>query len=808
MTASIAPHKFDGLLDQYPTVGCLSLDCFDTLLWRDTHAPRDIFHGLPDTTIIQRSSAESHARRAAIARGRGNEITIEEIYAQLMPNGSMAERKRAIDAEIDAEARHCFAFAPTVKLMQAAKARGLKVVIVSDTYLSADQLLGLIAQSAGEDVAALIDQVFCSCKFGKSKAGGLYQDVLRKLKIEPGAILHIGDNRGADVDGVARFGVHTAHLQQFSASSVRRLRLEAAVDGIAHATTPNAVSCPLPHRAALSLAEPLALSPAEQLGMSVLGPVLCGFERWLSAEAQALQAARGGKVRWLFLMRDGYLPMQVHALHGPHDTVHAVEISRFTAIAASLTSDKAIHDHIEREFGTDAEVVARQLLFPEDSVASLCDGLTPEEACKAVLREARTGQRKKATIRAARGMADRLVAHIQKTVSPSRGDTLMLVDLGYNCTVQNRIDDLLKEKLGVHVAGRCLLLRETNRSGLDKKGFISSDHYDAFMLEALCANVAVLEQLCTRSAGSVCDYEADGTPIRRENDIKQTQSETRDEVQQGCLKFQAFEDGVVIRRTREADEQNWRKGAVSVLARMMFLPMPEELGVIEQFEHDVNLGTARTTSLFDKSHAHRALRQRGLFYMNASERMYLPAELQGQGMATRLSLLTQRRFGLPLTFGDMADATIDLPVIIADREQAVPQLISAMSTHDGYFLAAVPVGASRYSVALQFGALFDWFEIESLSFHKVDEFLSAIPEERHLEFAAEPTLDGIERVGGRLMRCDNDAGFIMVHPPQQDGNDNLMLACVFRPTVVREAQRVDQAAAKRPATPTQKELHA
>src|SRR5690606_24944551 len=215
MSASISPHNLDSLLDQYPAVQCLSLDCFDTLLWRDTHAPRDIFHGLPDMTIIQRSSAESHARRAAMARGRGNEITIEEIYAQLMPNGSMADRKRAIDAEIAAEARHCFAFAPTVKLMQAAKAKGLKVVIVSDTYLSADQLLGLIAQSGGEDIAALIDQVFCSCQYGKSKAGGRYQDVLRKLKIEPRSILHIGDNRRADVEGVARFGVHTAHLLQF-----------------------------------------------------------------------------------------------------------------------------------------------------------------------------------------------------------------------------------------------------------------------------------------------------------------------------------------------------------------------------------------------------------------------------------------------------------------------------------------------------------------------------------------------------------------------------------------------------------------
>ena len=807
MTRSLNPHQFDGLLDDFPAVKCLSLDCFDTLLWRDTHAPRDIFDSLANTTIIQRVSAESRARRRSIGRGRGSEITIEEIYAQLLPNASVAERNAAVGQEIAAEARHCFAFAPTVRLMLAAKAKGLKIVIVSDTYLSSEQLRRLIREAAGAEVEELIDQIFCSCQFGRSKAGGLYEDVLRKLKMSPEEILHIGDNSAADVDGVAPFGVTAAHLRQFAEFATQRLRLEATIDRIIHPVVPHNVSSALPHRAAMSIAEPLAMGPAERLGMTVLGPVLCGFERWLKSEAQKLQTERCGRVHWLFVMRDGYLPMRVHALFREHENACAVEISRFTAIAASLTSAKAIDDYVEREYGIDAEAMARQLMIPEEQISRICAILSPEEARAAVLQEARSGQRKKATMRAARGYADRLVAHVRKTVAPDPGDTLMLIDLGYNGTVQNHIDLLLAERLGVHVAGRCLLLRETNRSGLDKKGFISSDHYDAFMLEAMCANVAVLEQLCTRAVGSVCDYEEDGTPIRRDNDIKEAQSSTREQVQEGCLKFQAFEDDVVIRKSRGVEEDIWRKGATSTLARMMFLPLPEELDVIQQFEHDVNLGTARTTALFDKSHAHRALRQRGLFYMNGSERMYLPAELQGQGMATRLSLLTQRRFGLPLTFGDMADATIQLPVIFADRQEAAPQLISATGTHDGYFMAAIPIGAARYSVALQFGALFEWFELDSLSFHKVDEFLSPLPDDRRLELAVEPSLDGIECAGGRLMRCDNEASFLMVHPPERAGEQQLMLACVFRPTVVREQGQHDRSYLERTVVSEQKELH-
>ncbi len=59
-----------------------------------------------------------------------------------MPNASAAERAAAVRDELDAEARHCFAFAPTVALMRAAKAKGIETIIVSDTYLDEKQLRG------------------------------------------------------------------------------------------------------------------------------------------------------------------------------------------------------------------------------------------------------------------------------------------------------------------------------------------------------------------------------------------------------------------------------------------------------------------------------------------------------------------------------------------------------------------------------------------------------------------------------------------------------------------------------------------
>ncbi|MBW8752783.1 MAG: HAD family hydrolase, partial [Sphingomonadales bacterium] len=580
-SAAIKPHDMASALGAYPGVRVLSLDCFDTLLWRDSHLPVDIFARLPEVTALQRAWAEERARQAA-GFGRGAlDVGIGEIYTQLMPDASLAERQAAIADEIAAEARHCYAFAPTVHLMRDAKARGLQVIIVSDTYLDPAQLRELIARAAGDDVAAMIDKVFCSSTYGKPKAHGLYGEVLRKLSAAPHEILHIGDNPKADVAGVEPFGVNTIHLEQFSSMAEQRFRNEAAISALFHLRGEKDATAQLPHRAALAAAEPLVTDPAEAFGLTVLGPVLYGYDRWLNAEAEALSAARGGKVHRLFLMRDGYLPKLMHETQGGTDG-HAVEISRFTATASSFRRDTDPLRYLELELGVRPETLARQLLIPEAEMARLFRGLSPSNASHALLREMRKEPRRRATVAASRAFGKRLVAHVRAMVDPAPGDTLMLVDLGYNGSVQNCIDDLLRKELGVHVAGRYLLLREQDRRDIDKRGFIGLDHYDSFTIEAMTANVAVIEQVCTTDTGSVIDYQEDGTPIRKANDIKGSQSETRRAIQAGCLRFAQAHRDAVIRADETGDVARWRKGAAAALGRVMYLPLAQELAVVER----------------------------------------------------------------------------------------------------------------------------------------------------------------------------------------------------------------------------------
>jgi FMN phosphatase YigB (HAD superfamily) len=786
MKETLHPHELPAVLVAFPGVALLSLDCFDTLIWRDTHAPRDVFGALTQPNPKQRIWAEQSARTAALVRCGRNEVNIGEIYAELLPNATADDRAAAVAGECAAEARHCFGFAPTIALMCRARARGLKIIVVSDTYLDRSQLAALIAASAGAETLALIDQIFCSSDYGVSKAEGLFGHVLDSVGVAPDRILHLGDNRAADLVAAQAAGIHALHLLQFSDVTVQRLRLEAAVDAVLHGHHGLRSIAYQPHRATLAMGEPRVSDPAVALGFATLGPVLGGFTNWVAAEAQALRDASNGAVHTLFLMRDGYLPQFVHdALHGDAAPSHAIEISRFTAIAVSFRDIDAVLRHVEREIAGDLAALLAQLLFTPDEAQAMLRRLPPADSLRALVAAIHVPSTMRCILQRASALASRFETYIRAQVPIAPGDTLLLVDLGYNGTVQNAIEPFLREVLQVSVAGRYLLLREQELPGLDKRGWIDGSDYDCDTLEALCGNVAVLEQLCAAAQGSVIDYHRNGTPVRAANAIKGRQSDQRDLVQRGCLDFcRSGAARITVRVTAIASDAV-RRGAVAALARLMFLPLPHELEVLARFDHDINLGGAETVGLFDPVAAGQQMRQRGLFYTSTAPRMYLPAELRGQGLPASLAMLTQRCFGLDLRYADFCDTHICLPLLIADGHEVSCGTVNAMPTHDGYFLAAIPVGVARFAIGVQFGKLYEWLQIESVRFTPVANFVGQTSRVAAAVADAQPTLEGMVKTAPHLFRCDDHAAFLMVPPPASDADVPLILEIAFRPLVPR-----------------------
>jgi FMN phosphatase YigB (HAD superfamily) len=792
MKISVKAHELETLLDRAPpTVRVLSLDCFDTLLWRGVQAPSDVFADLPIAGggIWPRVRAEMRARQFAEQERGGTETRIEEIYRHLLPAASEEERSAAVQRELDAEARHCFGFAPVKALIRRAKERGLKVIIVSDTYLSADQLRTLIGRAAGEETAARIDRIFVSCEHGRAKGAGLFRDVLHAIGNDPSAILHVGDNRAADHDAPAELGMACEHFQQFDETTEQRIRLEAAAATMIDPQVRNTLPAHQTHRAQLSLRS--QAEPAFAFGHDVMGPLMHSFAEWIRSEGEALSDKMGRRVKPLFMLRDGHLPKRVYdAAFGEDGASGAIEISRFTARRAGFIDEAAIRSYLATEprHGR-TDVLARQLGLFRDEGQKLAPGRNDTEAQPEFCRRALASATVRKIVARSAKFADRLFAHLQK-VGVERGDTLMLVDLGYNGSVQNNLERVLKERFDLTLAGRYLLLREDEATGFDKRGLFDTRHYQINALHALCGPIAVVEQLSTVAQGSVVDYEPDGTPIRKGGGAKGAQNAIRDRVQDAAVGF-ARDAACTDHRPACDDADARRRMASGVLGRLLFMPNAEELELLRSFEHDVNLGTEDHVSLLDPEQSAEGLRRRGFFYVNNADRMFLPGELQPNGLPLNLSLFAASRFGLDLRAKDFSTAKLRLPVIVADdRTQTVIE-VDAVATHDGYYAATVAVGAGRFAVGVQFGSLCDWVQIDEAAFYPVASFKTGAVRQEGI--AAATQCEGMSQEGQGLYRCSPMA-LMMVPPPQVPANSPHILSVVFRPLVLRQSAALQKAA--------------
>src|SRR3954449_1907354 len=219
-------------------VKALTLDVFDTLLFRRVTDPTDAFrivgarlaergamvdHLGPLEFERLRIAAEERAREAA--GGHGAEVTLEQIYAQL-PRGLFhdADMADVADVELAVERSLLAPDLDVIELIRAARAAGKRVAAVSDTYFSADQLRSFMHPWLTQEEP--LDRVFASSEHGRNKAGGLFDVVLRELGVEPGEVVHVGDNEDADIEGARRHGIRAVWFERRARGVARVLERE------------------------------------------------------------------------------------------------------------------------------------------------------------------------------------------------------------------------------------------------------------------------------------------------------------------------------------------------------------------------------------------------------------------------------------------------------------------------------------------------------------------------------------------------------------------------------------------------------
>ncbi len=788
---SIRATALPRFLDMVPTdlqLEYLSLDCFDTLIWRNTQAPQDLFADLPLTggAMGPRRRAEQLARLNAPALHQRFEVNLDEIHAELLPDQGEEARAAMVQAELDAEARHCFAFGPTRDLIVDAKRRGLKVIIVSDTYLSETRLRSLIADVGGAELAGMIDRIFCSCEYGVGKAGGLFRFVLKELGILPQQMLHIGDNMVADMQAPRKLSIPSIHLTQFDTQAQQRLRMEAAAASVIDPATRVTVPVYQPHRAQISLRTDS--DPAFAFGHDVLGPLMHGYASWIREEAEAMERTTGRRVKLLFLQRDGHLPAKAFAALYPDwaDRVSEPAISRVIAMAVSFIDEAAIRKylapwlapHVEKKVDK-AYIYGRQMLFDDREIERLVNDGHINDFASRVLTPGNIAK----IIKRSTALAERMFRHV-RAHGVEEGDAVMLVDLGYNGTVQNLAEARLRAGMGLEVAGRYLLLRETVPSGLDKKGYFDTRHYDYNVLTTVFSSIAVVEQFCTMSIGSAVDYEKNGTPIRDAVGVEHAQSDIRERAQDACVEFLRGVGSAFVKPPRSDNADTRRRAAMGVLGRLLMMPVEQEVEMLKDFSHDANFGVQDMVEMSNLESAQQSIKRRGFHYTGNAKRMFLAGELQQFGLPMNLSMFSIRRFNLDFAKGDVDVDALELPIQVYGGGGSAAKAIGCHRTADGYYRAIVPIGMGEFSIGVFLGRLFEYVQFEEISVQPAKALYGedVTP--------AQVVTDGMEELSPGLYRIDTAQGFMIL--PAVASDEQMLLNLVFRPIVMRSTAQLQE----------------
>ena len=153
----------------------LSLDVFDTLVWRKVPEPEDVFlilgrqlteagqlrsHISPVGFAELRQQAQSVARERTQAATGSREVTLYDIYAEIsdaiFADGFDTEAR--VQAELACESGQLILDEQIAELVRRAKKYDTKVILVSDTYFSADNIRSFLA-AAGFKYGDLIDHL-------------------------------------------------------------------------------------------------------------------------------------------------------------------------------------------------------------------------------------------------------------------------------------------------------------------------------------------------------------------------------------------------------------------------------------------------------------------------------------------------------------------------------------------------------------------------------------------------------------------------------------------------------------------------
>ncbi len=318
-----------------PTIKVVSFDIFDTLLFRPVLTPVDVFRLLENKLDIpnyhnMRVAAEAKARKDNTLYVQ--DITLDDIYNTYayMFGTTEEETERIKSEEMKIEYTLLYARKSAQYLYEKAKSAGKEIIIISDMYLSSN-FLDKCLKKNGYDAHT---HIYVSSETGLLKSSKMmYQFVLSDIRmqnIKSQEILHIGDNKRADVDCAMASGMFAMHLPKSvdvwnQCDKLKQVHSYILQDVM---NSNNAMLYGI--MANLYFDDPFADFDKNTFfnGDIVLmgywfAPLMVGFTKWM------IENIEKNKIEQLLMVwRDGYLPLQLLQIMRPCFSDRPIEIAR------------------------------------------------------------------------------------------------------------------------------------------------------------------------------------------------------------------------------------------------------------------------------------------------------------------------------------------------------------------------------------------------------------------------------------------------------------------------------------------------
>ena len=612
----------------------VSIDIFDTLLWRTLPYPTDAFHLVgrhlrqlrmldpevtPDLFWRLRQLAEVRAREHREGRGEGPEVTLAEIYDELPRHlFQRFSRQEFAEEEVRVERRILRPNLDLIQVLERAVDRGLPIVGVSDTYFSEAHLRLMVDRRELSEVK--IANIYTSSDHRVNKGSGLYGIMAKEWDVPPSRMVHIGDHPESDVVAPRAAGLQALHMPRVTGDlgvvaqeELKSIEARAGTHLWAlHDREGDFGLTWLRGRGASSTAfakQPVSLQPFWRYGYDYFGPVMTLFAEWVCQEAleRDLRVVHG-------IMREGaFLSELVNRAarhHGIPLDGQTIWLSRGVVTRASIheaTVDELRPLVVRRGPLTLADLCAIVGLEPVQLEGL---GVAPQRRLdepgfidEVLERIAETPKLRTQVLLTSRRLRERLLEYVASQAVAGR---LLVMDLGWNLTIQWGLQQLLF-RAGDPIELDGLYLVTTTGAEMRLLDGCRASSYlahcglpDQFVRRFL-RSPEILEQVCLTPSGSCIGYDENLDPVLDEQRIRPLQITQCEAVREGIREFQRQWCRYRERRTTEKIRHpGLVQMARAMLERSVIAPTSEEALTFSGWEHDSNFGSGDVERLFEE----------------------------------------------------------------------------------------------------------------------------------------------------------------------------------------------------------------